>query len=180
MLAIAYLPLARNSVYALTELRSSPRGFDAPRGPGASIRRRDSVAGSGYAARVRHDAAREPAHDATKRPPVSEGLTAELWIAAHLRRCAAEAVPATVARRGDAHAGAVLLKLWLGGARCRVLAQTRDAVGRPAWLAAFAGETVAEPDADAYIERAVARDPDLWVVEIEHADGWHPFDGRVL
>lgn len=131
---------------------------------------------------MRRAAAREPepAHDATKRPPVSEGLNAELWVAAHLRRCAAEAVPATVARRGDAHAGAVLLKLWLGGARCRVLAQTRDAAGRPAWLAAFAGETVAEPDADAYIERAVARDPDLWVVEIEHTDGWHPFDGRVL
>ena len=111
---------------------------------------------------------------------MSDSLPAELWVMAHLRRCAAEAVPATVARRGDAHGGSVLLKLWLRGAGCRVLAQTRDAAGRLAWLPAFSGEAVAEPEADAYIERAVSRDPDLWVVEIEHADGWHPFDGRLL
>jgi hypothetical protein len=63
---------------------------------------------------------------------------------------------------------------------CRVLSQTRDFDGKLAWLAAFKGELVAESEADDYVGRAVARDPDLWVVEIEHRDGWHPFEGKVL
>ena len=50
----------------------------------------------------------------------------------------------------------------------------------PRWMAAFSGELVAETEADAYISRAMARDPDLWVVEIESPDGWHPFEGRLL
>jgi hypothetical protein len=37
-----------------------------------------------------------------------------------------------------------------------------------------------EEEADAYIERAVKRDPDLWVIEIETRSGEHPFEGRVL
>jgi hypothetical protein len=48
------------------------------------------------------------------------------------------------------------------------------------WMAAFSGKLVAETEADAYISRAMARDPDLWVVEIESPDGWHPFEGRLL
>jgi hypothetical protein len=23
-------------------------------------------------------------------------------------------------------------------------------------------------------------DPDVWVIEIEHRDGWHPFEGKVF
>ena len=112
---------------------------------------------------------------------MSDGrLPAELWIMAHVRRCMAEAVPVYVARRGDAGGGAVLLKINQREAGCRVLTQTRDAAGGSAWFGAFDNRPVAESEADAYIDRATARDPDLWVVEIEHRDGWHPFPGPTL
>ena len=107
-------------------------------------------------------------------------LPTDVWVMAQVRRCNAEAVPAMVVRKGEAMGGTLLLKLNQLEAGCRVLTQTRDLDGRPAWLPAFRGELVAEPEADDYIARAVARDPDLWVVEIEHRDGWHPFDGKML
>ncbi len=104
----------------------------------------------------------------------------DLWVRAHLRRCSAEAVPAVVARRGDAGAGAVLVKVNCLEKGCRVLTQARDHEGRPCWLAAMEGRLVPESQADAYIARAVLRDSDLWVLEIEDREGRHPFEGVVL
>jgi hypothetical protein len=39
---------------------------------------------------------------------------------------------------------------------------------------------VPETDADDYITRQTARDPDLWVVEVETRAGEHGFEGREL
>ena len=83
-------------------------------------------------------------------------------------------------RRGDPMGGMVLLKINRLEQGCALLTQTRDLAGRPAWLAAASGELMAEAEADAYIARAVKRDPDLWVIEIESRSGAHPFEGRVL
>lgn len=63
---------------------------------------------------------------------------------------------------------------------CRVLTQTRDLDGFLCWMPALEGKLVPEADADAYIARQTARDPDLWVVEVETRDGEHGFEGREL
>ena len=107
-------------------------------------------------------------------------LPTDVWVMAQVRRCNAEAVPATVVRKGEAKGGIVVLKINQLDQGCRVLAQTRDLDGNLAWLAAFDGALVEESQADDYIGRAVTRDPDLWVVEIEERDGWHPFEGKLL
>ncbi|MDJ0609097.1 MAG: DUF1491 family protein [Kiloniellales bacterium] len=109
-----------------------------------------------------------------------ERLPAELWIKAHIRRCDLEGIPATIAHRGEATGGTLLLKINQLEKGCRVLTQIRDLDGRLAWLPALKGALVEEAEADAYINRAVARDPDLWVLEIEERDGRHPFEGEVL
>jgi len=102
-------------------------------------------------------------------------LPTELWLMAGLRRCSADGVPATVVRRGEGQSGTVILKINQREQGCRVLTQTRDIDGNLSWFAALDGALVAEADADAYLARAAQRDPDVWIVEIEHRDGWHPF-----
>ena len=107
-------------------------------------------------------------------------LPTDVWVMAHVRRCSAEGIPVTVVHRGDGDRGTVLLKLFLQGRGCRLLSQSRDLDGRLGWLPALDGAVVDEGEADAYIARAVARDPDLWVIEIEERDGRHPFEGPML
>ncbi|MBI3516706.1 MAG: DUF1491 family protein [Proteobacteria bacterium] len=94
-------------------------------------------------------------------------LKAELWLKAQIRLCDRDGIPATIVRRGDPTGGAILIKVNRYDAGCRVYTQVRDRDANPAWLCATGADPVAEADADAYIQRQVQRDYDLWVLEIE-------------
>lgn len=107
-------------------------------------------------------------------------LRTDLLVMAQIRRCASEGKVATLIHRGDPGGGAILLKLNMLAAGCRVLSQARDGEGRAGWLVALGGKTVPEAEADAYIHRAIDRDPDLWVLEIEDREGLNPFEGREI
>ena len=112
---------------------------------------------------------------------MDDRLPTHLLVTGQLRRCNDAGVPAYVVHKGEKMGGLIMLKLNLLDGGCRVLAQQRDLDGNLGWMAVVGGEApAAEADADAYIERATARDPDLWVVEIEHKEGWHPFEGKVF
>ena len=100
-------------------------------------------------------------------------LRPELWVKAVLRLCATRDLPAFVVKRGDADAGAVLLKLNRLEHGAVVFSQTRDMDGQMTWLQATVG-AVPDSDAEAMIARHLDRDPDLWVVEIEDRQGRHP------
>ncbi len=107
-------------------------------------------------------------------------LKAKLWITATVRACQAQGMTATVVRKGDEDAGAVLIKQNLRGGGFRVLTQVRTAEGNLAWLRGTGPDAVTEQQADAYIARQVDRDWDLWVIEIEDRDGRLPFTGTLL
>ena len=106
-------------------------------------------------------------------------LKARLLVQAILRRYDQEAIPAYIRRSGDADAGTVLLKIALSAREAVVLSQARDAEGRAGWLR-LGGERIAETEAEAQIERAVRRDPDLYVIEVEDARGRVLVDGLLL
>ncbi|ASG20917.1 MULTISPECIES: DUF1491 family protein [Nitrospirillum] len=107
-------------------------------------------------------------------------LSTALWVQLHLRRCAADSIPVYVLRKGEAESGLILLKVVIPFQGAKVYTQSRDIDGRLGWFPGLNGAQVPESEADAFIERATRRDPDLWVIEVESRDGSHPFEGKVI
>jgi hypothetical protein len=98
-----------------------------------------------------------------------------------MRQCMARGLSVTVARKGEAMGGTVMVKIVLGRAEgCKLLSQSRDENGVLGWLAAFDGAVVEEQKADEYIARATKRDPDVWVIEVEDKTGANPFEGKIF
>jgi len=111
-------------------------------------------------------------------------LPTELWVTAHIRQCAAKGLPIYVARKGAPAAGTVMVKIVMKGpgkeTLCKLLNQSRDSDGKLGWMDVFDSAVVDEPRADQYIQKAVQRDPDVWVIEVEDASGKNPFEGKVF
>lgn len=107
-------------------------------------------------------------------------LPTALWVEAHLRRLTLEAVPYYIVNRGNHASGTVMLKLFAPGQGAKLLQQQRGLDGNMGWMGLFHGETVEESKADDHIRRAVARDPDIWVIEIEDRNFTNPFEGKVF
>ena len=107
-------------------------------------------------------------------------LPISLWIDAHLRRLNERGQGYYIVNKGAYAAGTVLVKISLLNGTCRILTQIRDMDGQLGWMNALKDETVAETDADAYIRRAVDRDPDIWVIEVEDREGKNPFEGKLI
>ena len=103
-------------------------------------------------------------------------LPTDVWVMAQVRQCSVDGIPAYVLHSGEPRGGAVLLKINRFEKGCRVLSQMRDMDGKLTWYATHDEEFVSEADADGYVARAVGRDPDLWVVEVETRNGRHPFE----
>ncbi len=101
-------------------------------------------------------------------------LTAAFWVHAYLRRLRLADIPAFVTRRGDASAGAVLVKLNTLDGRASAWQRSFDPVtGGRVWVVLAKG---AEPDVDAAVARQGGFDPDLWVIEVEDRAGRHLLD----
>ena len=106
-------------------------------------------------------------------------IKAGMWVSAALRLAFADGPGGAVLRRGDSDAGGMLIVL-RGAAGLCVLSQVSTADGAPAWMRATGADPVPQDAADAYVDRQVARDPDLWVVEFDAPDYLPPFDGRII
>ena len=98
-------------------------------------------------------------------------LKSGFWVRATVRRCAAMGVTAVIGRMGDEDSGAILVKFYRGPAGCQVFSQVRDAQARLAWMCVTGSDLVPEAQADQILAKAVDRDSDLWVLEIEDRMG---------
>jgi len=100
---------------------------------------------------------------------VTPRLTAGLWVSAYLTRLRLADIPAYVTARGDATAGAVLVKVATLDGRAQAFQRSFDLMSDTRiWVLLT---EAAEPDVDAVIARQRSRDPDLWVIELEDKQG---------
>ncbi|MEI4232461.1 DUF1491 family protein [Roseovarius sp. D22-M7] len=105
-------------------------------------------------------------------------LTARFWIDAYLARLRLADIPAFIVAHGDDTGGAVLVKLnTLDGQAVLYQRSVDPMTGARVWLPLAEGF---EASVDTAIARQRARDPDLWVVEVEDRHGRHLLDAPGL
>jgi hypothetical protein len=96
-------------------------------------------------------------------------LASGVWVSAYLTRLRLADIPAYVTAKGDAEAGAVVVKVALLNGAARAFERRSDLMtGARAWIVLAEGP---EPEVDALLWRTRARDPDLWVIELEDRQG---------
>ena len=96
-------------------------------------------------------------------------LTAGFWVAAYVNRLRLAAIPVFVTQKGDATAGAVVVKVATLDGQARAFQRSFDLMSdRRVWVVLAEG---AEREVDAALARQRARDPDLWVLELEDKAG---------
>ncbi len=73
-----------------------------------------------------------------------------------------------------------LLAVLRGPQGLSVLSRIASDGPEPAWMRGTGPDAVAQDVADAYVERQLSRDPDLWVVEFDTPDLLPPFGGKIV
>lgn len=117
----------------------------------------------------------------------SSSLTSDFQLTALMRRAANAGAGAYVLHRGDATAGAMMVKIAMLDGTAVCLTQARDGAGRLVWHPVgpggpwqclpdgriVAASPAPEREIDAYVARQRQFDSDLWVIEIEDRGGHH-------
>ena len=105
-------------------------------------------------------------------------LTADLWVSAYLARLRQLEIPAFVVQKGDATAGAVLIKCNTLDGQAQCYQRSFDLMtGARKWVVLVEGD---EATVDASVTKQRGFDPDLWVIEVEDKQGRHLLDDRSL
>jgi hypothetical protein len=100
---------------------------------------------------------------------MSPRLASGIWVSAYLARLQLAGIPVYIAAKGDATAGAVIVKAATLDGKARAFQRSFDLMtGARAWIVLAEG---AEADVDAALSRQRARDPDLWIIEVEDRQG---------
>ena len=106
-------------------------------------------------------------------------LKAGIFVRAVIRRAEVAGAQAFVVRKGSEEAGAVFLKISRLDGTCMLLNQARDGAGELVWARPL-GDSADEAAANAYLERQVKFDPDLWILEIEDRQGRAFVDEKIV
>jgi len=110
----------------------------------------------------------------------SPNLKSGIWVQAQLRLCDQRCIPFVIVKKGDPDAGAVLLKIVIAREDCRVYSRAYTLDGERGWFCGTGAVAVSEDVADAYIEKQLNYDRDIWVIEIEDPRSLYKFDAPII
>jgi len=100
-----------------------------------------------------------------------------IWVAAYIRRCQAEGVPAVVVRRGDEAAGAIFICVDRLDGTVEVYgpapAGAEGSESERRWMSCLHSSPANSAEAADYLARQSRFDSDLWIIEIEDRRGRH-------
>lgn len=101
-------------------------------------------------------------------------LATDFWVRAYLHRLEQAGIPAFVTAKGDATAGAVLVKVALLDGQAKAYQRSFDlAADHRIWVVLSEGD---EAVVGAVIARQRRFDTDLWVIELEDKQGRNLLD----
>ena len=98
-------------------------------------------------------------------------LPAHLEVSGFIRRTQAEGGFAAVLHKGEPEAGTILLVLTENGLNSRVYERMPQIDGTPAWHCSKRQDTDKPWEFSEYLERRGSQDRDLWIIELDIADG---------
>lgn len=98
-------------------------------------------------------------------------LPAHVEVAALIRRTQAEGGFATVVQKGEPDAGTILLVLYKSGTNSRIYERMPQPDGSRNWHCLKAEDPENKEEFNHYVARRGAQDPDLWIVELDIANG---------
>jgi hypothetical protein len=111
---------------------------------------------------------------------MSARVKSDLWVAAQVRLCHRLTIPAVVVRKGDPDSGAILVRIEDAERKVVVWTQVTNLDGERAWMRGTGPVPVSFEEAENYVKRAIERDYDIWIIDIEDRHGRYSLDGARL
>ena len=101
-------------------------------------------------------------------------LRSKIWVQAYLKRLELQTISAYVIAHGDDHSGAILEKISKRDGFAELHQKTFDLQNnRNLWVKILED---LDAEIDIFLEKQKASDPDLWIVEVESANGQNYLD----
>lgn len=98
-------------------------------------------------------------------------LPAHLEVAAMLRQAGAEGGFAAVLKRGEREAGTILVVITQRGENARIFERMPDLQGGRKWHCLRSQNAENKHEIEDYLTRRTRQDGDLWIIELDSADG---------
>lgn len=92
-------------------------------------------------------------------------------VGALIRQVGVEGGFASVLNKGERDAGTIMLVLTERGVNARVYERMPDSQGHRVWTRSRTEDSENKQEFSEWLDRRAASDPDLWIVELDIADG---------